>query len=81
MHGLGLSLWTGEDVPELTAPPKEVAPKLIALKVGDANWKKVEPYIVANKTTPLADIIKTLGAKYTQGSLKVAEKAIKKLLA
>jgi hypothetical protein len=80
MHGLGLSLWTGEDVPELTAPPKEVAPKLIALKVGDANWKKVEPYIVANKTTPLADIIKTLGAKYTQSSLKVAEKAIKKLL-
>tara|TARA_R110002020_G_scaffold267311_2_gene482432 strand:+ start:540 stop:1139 length:600 start_codon:yes stop_codon:yes gene_type:complete len=81
MHGLGLSLWTGEDVPELTAPVKEVAPKLIALKVGDANWKKVEGYIVDNKTKPLADIVKKLGSKYTQGSLKVAEKAIKKLLA
>jgi hypothetical protein len=66
MHGLGLSLWTGEDVPELTTTTKIQAktPKTITLEVGDDNWLKVTKYISANKDLGLAKIVSNLGAKY-----------------
>ena len=67
MHGLGLSLWTGEDVPELTTTTKIQAktPKTITLEVGDDNWLKVTKYISANKELGLAKIVSNLGAKYS----------------
>lgn len=77
MHGLGLQLWTGEDIPELTtsapapAAPKKAAPKkeqeddgLIELNVGDANWEKVVKYIETNASLGVEKIGKQLVRKY-----------------
>jgi len=77
MHGLGLQLWTGEDIPELTtsapapAAPKKAAAKkeqaddgLIELVKGDANWEKVVKYIETNKELGLEKIGKQLVRKY-----------------
>jgi hypothetical protein len=70
MHGLGLTLWTGEDIPEMTttsAPAKVEAEKskLIELKVGDANWDKVVKYIDANKESGMTTIGAQLARKYS----------------
>jgi len=78
MHGLGLSLWTGEDVPELTTvaatetqggakkavPAKAEAPALIELKKGTENWDKVISYVTANKAQGLEKIGQQLNRKY-----------------
>ena len=63
MHGLGLSLWKGEDIPEMTVEAKQV--KLVPLKVDDANWAKVKAYVVANKEIGILKITENLSAKYT----------------
>ncbi len=81
MHGLGLSLWTGEDVPELTVPQPTKTPAKKALKVGDDNWKKVEAWVKANSDKKIDEIMKILSKKYTDTSLRAAKKAIEKLLA
>ena len=39
MHGLGLSLWTGEDLPEVTPVPKKKIS--IERNINDDNWEKV----------------------------------------
>ena len=69
MHGLGLSLWTGEDVPELTTatadkPKKKPIQAKTTLEVGDDNWVKVMKYIGANKSLGLTQIVKNLETKY-----------------
>lgn len=68
MHGLGLSLWTGEDVPELTATPvakpTNGKPKTIVLEVGDENWAKVLKYIGANHKLGITKIVEQLKVKY-----------------
>lgn len=66
MHGLGLSLWTGEDLPEMTttAPAKESAPELIELKRDTDNWVAVLKYVSANKQLGLETIGKQLQRKY-----------------
>jgi hypothetical protein len=40
MHGLGLSLWTGEDIPSENAVEKPIQ-KHMVLDMGDDNWEKV----------------------------------------
>jgi len=62
MHGLGLSLWTGEDVPEPTpsAAPKERD----ELVKGSKDFAKVVSYIEANKTQPLEALIQQVSRKY-----------------
>jgi len=67
MHGLGLSLWTGEDVPELTtsAPVAPVATsELVVLEKDSANWAKVTKYIEENKPFGVEVIVKQLSRKY-----------------
>ena len=67
MHGLGLSLWTGEDVPELTTTPPVVSPPTIELeelKKDSASWAKVCSYIEANKSLGIETIGKQLSRKY-----------------
>jgi len=78
MHGLGLTLWSGEDVPELTAT-KAAEPKAYTLELGDENWDKVLRYIAANKDNGLEAILKTLGTKYkiTPSIKKEIQKAVK----
>ena len=67
MHGLGLSLWTGEDVPELTAaaPEKTEAQTLEELIKDSENWKRVVTYITHNKAQGLQAIGKQLSRKYS----------------
>ena len=73
MHGLGLSLWIGEDtmmvakptaqaVAKTPVPPKKIT--TMELNIGDENWDKVIKYIVANKQLGLPKIVKQLEAKY-----------------
>jgi hypothetical protein len=65
MHGLGLSLWTGEDVPEMVAPSPKDESKLQELVKGSENWKKVITYIEHNKALGIQAIGKQLSSKYS----------------
>ena len=66
MHGLGLSLWTGEDVPEMvTEAKKEVAAQaLVELKKGTEAWDRVVAYIQGNKAIGIEKIGQQLNTKY-----------------
>lgn len=71
MHGLGLSLWTGEDLPEMvTDAPKKAAPakpeagELIDLKKDSSNWDAVVKYVTDNKAQGIEVIGKQLVRKY-----------------
>jgi len=65
MHGLGLSLWTGEDVPVTVDVAQVTQPSLIELTKGSENWGKVAQYITLNKQIGLDKIIQQLTTKYT----------------
>tara|TARA_R110002012_G_scaffold11908_1_gene53307 strand:+ start:3469 stop:4071 length:603 start_codon:yes stop_codon:yes gene_type:complete len=85
MHGLGLSLWIGEDTLVTTATTpvsKTPVPKkttYVELNIGDANWTKVLNYIGSNKELGLPKIIKNLEVKYKIKAVvkKELSKAIK----
>jgi len=62
LHGLGISLYSGEDLITTVSTPKVVT--LTDLTIGDANWDKVLDYIKANKQLGLAPIVKNLQVKY-----------------
>ena len=85
MHGLGLSLWTGEDIPSQPSeakdtPSNEVKPgDRISLEVDDENWAKVLKYVVANKDKGIDELLKQLRTKY-KVSTKV-QKALKENIA
>jgi hypothetical protein len=70
MHGLGLSLWIGEDITKtISAPVSNTTSKpktmtSMELNIGDANWPKVMKYIVDNKELGLPKIVKNLEVKY-----------------
>jgi len=68
MHGLGLSLWIGEDTTTTVAQPTPVSKnpikQVIDLNIGDGNWDKVLKYISSNKELGLAKIVKALETKY-----------------
>ena len=67
MHGLGLQLWTGEDLVEsakASKPATSPASKK-PLNVGDENWDNVVKYVVANKNVGLASLVKNLEVKYS----------------
>jgi hypothetical protein len=63
LHGLGLSLWMGEDIADV-APAVQPTSEQLPLKVGDDNWEKVAKYIEANKGLGADAIIKNLEVKY-----------------
>lgn len=64
MHGLGLSLWTGEDVPELVEAVKVEPQELITLELGTDNWDNVVKYVTANKALGVTKIGQQLSRKY-----------------
>lgn len=64
LHGLGLSLWIGEDVTDASPAVVAAPPAKIALKVDDENWAKVSSYIESNKAIGLDAIVKNLEVKY-----------------
>ena len=80
MHGLGLSLWTGEDIPQMTTVKSESKTKAskITLEIADDNWAKVMKYMSANKNLGLTQIVKNLETKYKMNAKvkKELEKAM-----
>jgi len=71
MHGLGLSLWIGEDTAQVVKAPQAVSKTPTAktitkmtLDIGDANWSKVLKYVAENKELGLPKIVKNLETKY-----------------
>jgi hypothetical protein len=71
MHGLGLSLWIGEDTLTTIKPsqaisknPIPASSSKIILEIGDVNWDKVLKYVADNKELGLPKIIKNLEVKY-----------------
>ena len=79
MHGLGLSLWTGEDVPVIVDVVQVTQESsLIELTKGSENWEKVAQYITLNKQIGLDKIIQQLTTKYTISA--AVNKEIAKLL-
>lgn len=73
MHGLGLSLWTGEDIPEMTteAEPKKV--ELITLTKSSDNWNNVVKYVETNKSIGIDKIKQQLSRKYSLSPAIVKE--------
>mgnify|MGYP003151574120 FL=1 len=78
MHGLGLSLWTGEDIPSDPTPKRKLVSA--TLDIGDDNWDKVLKYVEANKELGLQAIVKMLAKKYKISNVvtKEIENIIKK---
>lgn len=65
MFGLGLYIYAGEDLPEVTEPIQPAAPiELKELKKGDENWIKVVKYVTENKGADSSVIIQQLSRKY-----------------
>ena len=66
MHGVGLSLWVGEDINSVSGetPAKKLTPGTYTLKTDGDDWVKVMKYVVANKNLGLEKIIKNLQTKY-----------------
>jgi len=60
MHGLGLALCTGEDLPETPAAPIERA----ELKKDTDDFKRVITYVQANKSQPFDTLIQQVSRKY-----------------
>lgn len=59
LHGLGLYIYSGEDMPD------EEKTAIIELVVGDENWAKVMNYLTANKKKGSKFIIEQLSKKYS----------------
>lgn len=73
LHGLGLSIYAGEDLDDMMpvieekkkTPTKKSSPPRIRLDIGDDNWKKVLTYVANNKEMGVTKIAKNLSIKYT----------------
>lgn len=69
MHGLGLSLWTGEDIADIpsSAPATKTkvdATETVLLEKGTEDWERVVKYVEANKGLGLEKIGQQLTRKY-----------------
>lgn len=67
LHGLGLSVYAGEDLLDTTP----VVKKLVSLTIEDENWDKVLKWVIENKELGMTKVVKTLSQKY-----KVAPKVV-----
>lgn len=73
MHGLGLALWTGEDLPDtgtessVSAPTQSQAQQTVLpqLKNKTPEWDAVVKYVEANKSLGVDKIIAQVKRKYT----------------
>jgi hypothetical protein len=66
MHGLGISIFKGEDLVDIAKPPAPAPakPVHITLDIGDLHWDKVLNYVAANKKLGLPKIVAQLETKY-----------------
>ena len=75
MHGLGLTLWTGEDIP--SQQTKEVDTRgTKKLVVGSEDWLKVEKYVKSRKWKDITEVTNVIGGKY-EINATVTEELIK----
>lgn len=67
LHGLGIALYSGEDLVDSAkvSKPATATTTKVALNVADANWDNVVKYVTANKNVGLASLVKNLEVKYT----------------
>ncbi len=66
LHGLGLYIYAGEDMPDDEKAAKAPSePAIIDLVVGDENWAKVMNYLTANKKKGSKFIIEQLSKNYS----------------
>ena len=66
MHGLGLSLWAGEDLVDVSeSAPAVKSKEKPTLKINTDNWTNVVNYVKGQKDKPLSKTITTLEVKYT----------------
>jgi hypothetical protein len=65
MHGLGIQLWTGEDIPQEPKEESVTPKKKIRLQQGDDNWEKVLNYVATNYEVGFTKLTQQLGRKYT----------------
>ena len=71
LHGLGLSVYAGEDLIDTAPVIKKITKKL---EIEDENWDKVLTWIGENKKLGMSKIIDTLSVKY-----KIAPTVVKEL--
>lgn len=70
LHGLGLYIYAGEDMPEddkaqaTASKPASAEGTIIELEIGDENWVKVMNYVNANKKKGSKFILEQLSRKY-----------------
>ena len=70
LHGLGLYIYAGEDMPEddkaqaAASKPASADGTIIELEIGDENWVKVMNYVNANKKKGSKFILEQLSRKY-----------------
>ena len=67
MHGLGLSLWTGEDVPAEETKTKKATPKKKSVKLEDIPADKMAEmldYVAKNKKLGFKQIVANIEQKY-----------------
>jgi len=64
MHGLGLSLWIGEDTSKQWANEAPKLAKEFTLDIGSDDWVKVAKYVAMNKELGIDTIVKNLSTKY-----------------
>lgn len=70
LHGLGLYIYAGEDMPEddkaqaASSKPASADGTIIELEIGDENWVKVMNYVNANKKKGSKFILEQLSRKY-----------------
>lgn len=69
MHGLGLSLWTGEDIADIPSEKVPVKPKVdavgtITLEKDTEDWERVVKYVESNKGLGVEKIGQQLTRKY-----------------
>ena len=67
MHGLGLSLWTGEDVPAEETKPKKATPKKKVVTLEDIPADKMAEmldYVAKNKKLGFKQIVANIEQKY-----------------
>lgn len=64
LHGLGIFLWTGEDIPDGDDTPVAETKELEILSPKSDNWEKVKTYIQANKALGVDKIVAQLSRKY-----------------
>jgi hypothetical protein len=67
MFGLGIYIYSGEDLPEtdtVASAPKQVSTAPVELKIDTDQWAKVVKYVTDNKQLGIEHIIQQLNTKY-----------------